>query len=108
MTTLSNLEATLENAKLQIKLYKAAAFIVECFDKNYTRQTPIGTTELLFNDNKLFRCGYLNLTIQQINHFQYMTDKQKNSDLNKLKRAIKLIDNNRGAENYIKDIKDNN
>jgi hypothetical protein len=37
-----------------------------------------------------------------------MTDKQKNSDLNKLKRAIKLIDNNRGAENYIKDIKDNN
>ncbi|MDB9801088.1 hypothetical protein OAB94_01800 [Flavobacteriaceae bacterium] len=88
MKNLAQYTIALEAAQHEMKLYKAGMVVAKAYEKNYTRMDMQGDEVSLFNYNKFFVCGRLNLTTSNVTHFQHMTMRLEDKNLNKLKRAL--------------------
>lgn len=74
MTTLEKLTAELETAKMNIKFAKAAQLIIDTFNKRdeIRFETMSGRFVELFERGNFISCGRLDLTDNQIKHFEEM------------------------------------
>lgn len=100
MKNLNKYQIALEKAKNEVKLYNAGLVIAEAFESNISRVNFNGDSEPLFKRNQFWFCGELSLTSKALTHFQYMSDRQEDSFLNKLKRALKLLEKNEDGKYY--------
>lgn len=101
MTNSKKYQIALEKAKNEIKMYNAGVLVAEAFQSNLKRFDLVCGEEIfLFRNNQFWRCGDLNVTSKDLTHFQSMTDTQKDSYLNKLKKALKLLEATENGQYY--------
>ena len=101
MKNLKKYQIALEKAKNEMKMYNAGALLAQAFQSKLSRFDLVcGEERFLFKNNIFWFCGDLNVTSKDITHFQFMTDSQNDSYLNKLKRALKLLESTEGGKYY--------
>ena len=101
MTNFKKYQIELEKAKNEMKMYSAGLLVAKAFQSELSRFDLVcGEERFLFRDNKFWFCGDLNVTSKNLTHFQFMTNSQKDSYLNKLKRALKLLESTEGGKYY--------
>jgi len=101
MTNLTKYQIALEKAKEEMKLYNAGVVIAEAYQSKLSRFDAVYAVErFLFEKDEFWTFNGLNLTSKSLTHFQFMTDTQKDSELNKIKRAVKLLEEKEESKYY--------